>query len=70
MRVEDLVIANDCIQVIVDRDRKTREAKRWKIVYDDGLGCYSTLFTITNMEAEVPNKIADLLVQAVEDSNR
>lgn len=70
MRVEDLVVANDCIQVIVDRDRQTREAKRWKIVYDYGLGCYSTLFTVTNLEAEVPNKIADLLVQAVEDSDR
>ena len=70
MRVEDLVMANDYIQVITDRDRKTREVKRRKIVYDDGLGYYRILFTITNLEAEVPNEIADLLVQAVKDSDR
>lgn len=70
MRVEDLVVANDCIQVLVDRDRQTREAKRWNIVYDEGLGHYSTLFTVTNQEAEVPNNFADLLVKAVKDSSK
>lgn len=70
MRVEDLVVANDCIQVIVDRDRQTREAKRWNIVYDEGLGYYSILFTVTNQEAEVPNNFADLLVKAVKDSSK